>query len=130
MPVTKFLAHWLRLYIDFLGGTIDGGAVSARLHMPNDKPAHEVRVGTIKAAIWRNDTGNGVRFNTTFTRLYRDGNEWKSTNSFGRDDLLVVGKVADQAHSWICEQRQEESSAEDKRNTFFSPSLRLTEAFF
>jgi hypothetical protein len=82
--------------------------------MPNDKPAHEVRFGAIKATIWRNDTGNGVRFNTTFTRLYRDGNEWKTTNSFGRDDLLVVGKVADQVHSWIYQQRQEEFSAEEK----------------
>ena len=92
------------------------GAMSARLHMPNEKPVHEVRLGAVKATIWKNDTGNGVRFNTTFTRLYRDGSEWKTTNSFGRDDLLVVGKVADQAHSWICEQRQEESPAEDKRD--------------
>ena len=81
--------------------------------MPNDKPAHEVRLGAIKATIWKNDTGNGVRFNTTFTRLYRDGSKWNNTNSFGRDDLLIVGKVADQAHSWICEQRQEESSDRD-----------------
>jgi hypothetical protein len=83
--------------------------------MPNDKPAHEVRLGAIKATIWRNDTGNSVRFNTTFARLYRDGTEWKNTSSFGRDDLLVVAKVADQAHSWISEQRQEESSAEETR---------------
>ena len=76
-------------------------AISARLHMPNHKPAHEVRLGAIKATIWRNDTGNGVRFNTTFTRLYRDRSEWKTTNSFGRDDLLVVAKVADQVHSWF-----------------------------
>ena len=30
------------------------GAMSARLRMPNDKPAHEVRLGAIKATIWRN----------------------------------------------------------------------------
>ena len=76
--------------------------------MPNEKPAHEVRLGAIKATIWKNDTGNGARYNTTFARLYRDETEWKSTGSFGRDDLLVVGKVADLAHSWICEQHQEE----------------------
>ena len=104
------------LYSDSQHGTMVSGAISARLHMPNDKPAHEVRLGAIKGTIWRNDAGNGVRFNTTFTRLYRDGSEWKTTNSFGRDDLLVLGKVADQAHSWICDQRQEESLAEDKRD--------------
>ena len=91
-----------------------GGAISARLRMPNDKPVHEVRLGAIKATIWKNDTGNGVRYNTTFARLYREGSEWKNTSSFGRDDLLVVGKVADCAHSWIWEQQQGETADERK----------------
>ena len=78
-------------------------------NMPKDnKPAHAVRLGAIKAAIWKNDTQSGVRFNVTFSRLYKDGDEWKSTESFGRDDLLVLAKVADQAHSWIFAQGQEE----------------------
>ena len=65
-------------------------------------------MGAIKAAIWKNDTQSGVRYNVTFSRLYKDGDEWKSTESFGRDDLLVLAKVADQAHSWIFAQGQEE----------------------
>ena len=80
-----------------------------------EKPAHEVRLGSIKATIWRNDTETGPRFNTYLSRFYRDGEEWKSTESFGRDDLLVAAKVADLAHSWICEQQQQES--ERARNT-------------
>ena len=71
------------------------------------KPIHEVRLGHIKAAVWRNETESGVRYNTTFTRLYKDGDQWKSTESFGRDDLLLLGKVADQTHTWICSQSQE-----------------------
>lgn len=71
--------------------------------MPKEKPVHEVRLGMVKAAIWRNDTETGVRYNVTFARLYRDGEEWKSTDSFGRDDLLMLAKVADMAHSWIYE---------------------------
>jgi hypothetical protein len=105
----------MMLYSNLQHGTMVIGAISARLHMPNDKPVHEVRLGAIKATVWKNDTGNGVRFNTTFTRLYRDGNEWKNTSSFGRDDLLAVAKVSDQTHSWICEQRLEES-VEEKRD--------------
>lgn len=69
--------------------------------MSKDKPVHEVRLGAIKAAIWKNDTQNGVRYNATFSRLYKDGEEWKTTDSFGREDLLIVAKVADQAHTWI-----------------------------
>jgi hypothetical protein len=87
--------------------------------MPKDKPIHEVRMGMIKVAVWKNDTQNGVRYNATFSRIYRDGNEWKTTESFGRDDLLVLAKVADQAHSWIHTQSQEDRDDNGRR-----PSLR------
>ena len=75
------------------------------------RPAHEVRLGSIKAAVWKNETEAGVRYNVTFSRLYKDGDQWGSTESFGRDDLLLLAKVADQTHSWICAQNQEEQSA-------------------
>lgn len=65
------------------------------------KPVHEVRLGRIKAAIWANETENGVRHNVTITRLYKDGNDWKTSASFGREELPLVAKVADLAHSWI-----------------------------
>jgi hypothetical protein len=74
------------------------------------KPIHEVRLGTIKAAVWRNETEVGVRYNVTFSRLYKDGDNWQSTDSFGRDDLLLLAKVADHAHSWIFAQGQEQDS--------------------
>jgi len=83
--------------------------------MPKDKPVQEVRLGAVKAAIWKNDTENGVRYNTTFSRLYKDGDEWKNTDSFGRDDLLTLAKVADQAHSWIHAQSQEREQPEEGR---------------
>ena len=72
------------------------------------KPIDEIRLGAVKVAIWRNDTDHGVRFNATFGRLYRDGEQWKSTDGFGRDDLLVLAKVADRAHSRIHELQQAE----------------------
>ena len=73
--------------------------------MSSNKPVAEVRVGAVKAAIWPNKTESGaVRYNVTFSRIYKDAQgEWKSTSSFGRDDLLVVAKVADQAHTRIFE---------------------------
>ena len=67
------------------------------------RPVHEVRLGRIKAAIWENETQNGSRHNVTISRLYRDGEQWKDSTSFGRDDLPLVAKVVDQAHSWIFE---------------------------
>ena len=59
------------------------------------QPVHEIRLGRIKATIWENDTRNGTRYNVTLTRLYKDGDEWKDSASFGRDDLPLVAKVAD-----------------------------------
>ena len=68
------------------------------------RPVHEVRLGRIKAAIGENDTQNGTRHNVTVSRLYKDGEAWKDSTSFGRDDLPLVAKVVDQAHSWIFNQ--------------------------
>ncbi|HRA90453.1 MAG TPA: hypothetical protein PK992_20345 [Planctomycetaceae bacterium] len=75
-----------------------------------NKPAHEIRLGRIKAAIWENETQNGTRHNVKVTRLYKDGNTWKDSDSFGRDDLLVVAKVLDLAHSWIFQQNADGES--------------------
>jgi hypothetical protein len=72
--------------------------------MTKQKPAHEIRFGRVKATIWANETDNGTRYNVTVNRLYKDGDEWKQTSSFGRDDLPLVAKVVDLAHVWIYEQ--------------------------
>ncbi len=68
------------------------------------RPVHEIRLGLIKAAIWANITREGGMFNVTFERSFKDGEEWRTTHSFGRDDLLKVAKLADEAHSWITRQ--------------------------
>jgi hypothetical protein len=70
------------------------------------KPAHEIRLGLVRASIWENKTEYGVRHNVTLERLYpvkvgENGRTWKSTSSLGRDDLLQAAKVLDLAHSWI-----------------------------
>ena len=72
------------------------------------KPIHEVRLGLIKAAIWQNQTRVGERHNVTLTRLYRNGDVWKESTHFGRDDLLLAAKVLDLAHSWIYQQDRAE----------------------
>ena len=66
---------------------------------------HEVRLGRIRAAVWANSTETGIRHNVTVSRLYKDeaSGTWKDSASFGRDDLPLVGKVCDLAHSWIYE---------------------------
>jgi hypothetical protein len=46
----------------------------------------------------------GKRHNVTISRLYKDGDQWKDSTSFGRDDLPLVAKVVELAHTWIFEQ--------------------------
>jgi len=68
---------------------------------PVKRPVHEVRMGRIKATIWENETREGTRHNVSLSRIYKDGDQWKDSSSFGRDDLPLVAKVADLAHSWV-----------------------------
>ncbi len=76
--------------------------------MATQKPEAHVRIGNIEAAIWKNENEGRTRYNVTFKRHYKDGDAWKSTESFRRDDLLVLAKVADTAHTTILELQQEE----------------------
>ena len=75
------------------------------------KPVHQVRLGRIRAAIWQNNTDNGLRHNVTVSRLYRDGDQWRDSASFGREDLPLVAKVCDRAHSWIFDHGQDSAQS-------------------
>jgi hypothetical protein len=82
---------------------------------PKTKPVNEVRIGNVKAAIWKNDTANGARYNVTFERLYTTEGKWHSTGSFGRDDLLLLAKVADAAHTWVTQYQKGDEKQPDSR---------------
>lgn len=76
------------------------------------KPIDEVRIGRVKAAIWQNtvetDDGSFIRYGVTLEKLYlnRDG-QWRGTGSFGKDDLLLLAKVAEQAFERINDMQME-----------------------
>ena len=65
------------------------------------RPVHEVRIGLIKASVRRRRTRSAVRHSVSVVRLYRDGDVWKESTRFGRDDLPVVRLVLDKVHTWI-----------------------------
>ena len=70
----------------------------------NNQPVHKIRHGAISASIWRQETEKGPLFNVSFQRSYKDGEEWKSSTSFGAQNLLVVSLIATQAFEWISDQ--------------------------
>jgi hypothetical protein len=65
-------------------------------------PAAKLRLGLIYANIWQRTTGEDAFYSVSFERRYKDvqGN-WQSTHSFKFDDLLMLAKLADHAHTEI-----------------------------
>jgi len=83
-------------------------------------PVKTLRLGRIKAAVWENHSDQRPFFNVTFARTYLDSEKkFRDADSFGRDDLLLLAKLADQAHTFICEQM-----AAQRADEFPEPSRR------
>ena len=66
------------------------------------KPAAKISLFPVTAAIWQNEKDGRSFYSVSFQRSYKDekGN-WQNSESFGVSDLLLLAKVADQAHSEI-----------------------------
>ena len=77
----------------------------------NSRPAAELRIGTVKATVWENEVGGITHHNVTFSRIYPEGGQWKTTQSFRFVNLLSVAKLADQAHTLIAERKAEAAQA-------------------
>ena len=67
----------------------------------SNKPAHEIRHGGLRVTIWGNKTEAGIRYNVTHEKSYKDGEQWKKTQTYGSADLLVLARMLEQAFDWI-----------------------------
>ena len=65
------------------------------------KPEARIRYASIEGAVWENEGEKGKFYNATLSKRFRQGEEWKSTNSFSEADLPTVSKVALDLHSVI-----------------------------
>jgi hypothetical protein len=66
------------------------------------KPIAHVSVGSVAAAIWRNERRDTPLYTTTFNVRYKDqDNEWKTTNSFDHLTLLALAKCAHLAYDAV-----------------------------
>ena len=78
-------------------------------------PVKTFRLGRIKAAVWENEADQKKFFNVTFARTYvDDAKKFHDTDSYGRDDLPLVAKLADQAHTFIFERLAELKSEQSE----------------
>jgi hypothetical protein len=75
-------------------------------------PAHKIRISNLSVTIWRNSSEKGAWYSVNPSRSYKNGDDaWRETDSLGFDDLLIMSKLLDQAHSWIATQMQADSKA-------------------
>ena len=79
--------------------------------MTKAKPAHKLRSGALTVTIWKNESDKGPWHSVTPSRSFKQGEEWKESDSYGYDDLLALAKLLDQAHSWIQDTQQAEKKA-------------------
>ena len=79
----------------------------------SNQPVHEFRLSRIRATIWANRNKKGEAwYSVSVCRTYRDGDCWKDSQSFGRDDLpLLLSKASDLAYAWIWNHSKKSSKA-------------------
>ena len=61
------------------------------------RPVDEVRFGRVKIVVWKNQTKNGDMLSFKPVRIYKDGEEWKETQSLGIGDLLPMAMALEEA---------------------------------
>ncbi len=70
-----------------------------------NKPEKKFSCGSISASIWANTkvvTDETVKFySVTINKAYKEGEEWKYTNSFNIEDLPKVVLVATEAYKYV-----------------------------
>lgn len=72
---------------------------------PNDnggnKPVDRFHEGSIHVSIWEKTGAKGLFRTASFQLRYRDGEEWRTSNSYGLTDLENMEKAAREAHARI-----------------------------
>jgi hypothetical protein len=70
-----------------------------------NKPEKKFSCGSISASIWANtkivNSETVKLYSVTINKAYKEGEEWKYTNSFNIEDLPKVALVATEAYKYI-----------------------------
>jgi len=70
-----------------------------------NKPEKKFSCGSISASIWANTkvvSGEKIKiYSVTINKAFKEGEEWKYTNSFNIEDLPKVALVATEAYKYV-----------------------------
>lgn len=75
----------------------------------SNKPEYVVRAGALSVSIWRREHEGKAFYSATASRAYTEdnGESWNYSDSFNRDDLLIVAELMRAAWAWIRRAEQE-----------------------
>lgn len=80
---------------------------------PKQRPVETIRDGAIKAAIWRNESENGVFHGVTFSRTFKSGDgDLKDTGSYSGAQLLRLARLAEKAYDRAAKLTKEARAAD------------------
>ncbi|MDH5641611.1 MAG: hypothetical protein OEY28_09980 [Nitrospira sp.] len=73
----------------------------------NQKPFHQIRVGSVRASIWENPSEKGPFFSVTFSRSYKDrSGQWQNGQSYLVRNLDALIDCTQEAKALIRRHRQ------------------------
>jgi hypothetical protein len=75
-----------------------GENVMAKKEQNKPRPVEKLRAYPVQAAIWRNESENGVFHSVTFSRVYKDGDDYKDVDSYSGTQLLQLAHLAPKAY--------------------------------
>ena len=87
--------------------TLKPGGFNQWLPTTTQNPQRNSGSEPSRATVWENEVGGITHHNVTFSRIYPEGGQWKTTQSFRFVNRLSVAKLADQAHTLIAERKAE-----------------------
>ncbi len=80
------------------------------------KPVHKIRAGPVVVALWENEAvvsgRNVTMLKATVERRYKDASGvWKSTGSYGRNEIPLVVWCLQKAYEYMLEEHTEDEPA-------------------
>lgn len=71
------------------------------------KPIKDFRYGSVRVAVWDNQTQAGIMYNVSVCRPYLNKTgQWAESHSFSDQELPALAKALNDAHSWIYQLKQ------------------------
>jgi hypothetical protein len=84
---------------------------SSPANAPINRPVDRFNDGPVHVSIWEKNGTKGLFRTASFQLRYRDGEDWRTSQSYGPSDIEHLEKAAHEAHTRIERWHQEQKQA-------------------